>query len=431
MKIVILDGALENTPKTWNKYLRDLTKVLDKKGHEVNHFILYDHDIHHCVGCFKCWVQTPGMCVFDDDSREINRAIINSDFVLFASPLVMGFPASVLKKKMDRMIPLVHPYSEIVQGETHHIHRYEKYPLFGLLLQPECTDTEENISIVNQIFARTALNIKSRLAFAVTTEETAQKTAARIDTLENEYYEFSREFPKLDTEKVGKLRKLTVFNGSPRGKRGNTPALLKHLMDGFTSIGGNTAEIYHLQQIKKKAEFASQFQNAECVLIGFPLYTDGMPGIVKEFIEALQPFTQRESNPPIAFMVQSGFSEALHSRYVEQYLMTLADRLNSPYLGTLVRGGCEGVRLQPEKMNRKIFAALHALGRQLGEQGGLERESVKAFCSFERISAVLVPLVKLVGKLPFMSMYWDMQLKKNNAFKDRFARPYEETAAGK
>ena len=227
------------------------------------------------------------------------------------------------------------------------------------------------------------------------------------------------------------MRKLTVFNGSPRGKRGNTPTMLKHLMSGFTSIDGNTAEIYHLHQTKMKAEFASHFQNTECVLIGFPLYTDGMPGIVKEFIEALQPLTQRESNPPIAFMVQSGFSEALHSRYVEQYLKTLADRLNSPYLGTLVRGGCEGVRLQPAKMNHKIFAALHALGQQLGEQGGFERQSVKEFCSFERISPVLVPLMKLVGKLPFKNMYWDMQLKKNTVFKDRFAKPYEETAAEK
>ena len=234
----------------------------------------------------------------------------------------------------------------------------------------------------------------------------------------------------MDSVRVGRLCKLTVFNGSPRGKKGNTPALLKHLMHGFTSAGGNTAEIVHLHKVNEKETFAKKFKEAECVLIGFPLYTDGMPGIVKEFIEALQPFTRRESNPPIAFMVQSGFSEALHSRYVEQYLMTLADRLNSPYLGTLVRGGCEGVRLQPEKMNRKIFAALHALGQQLGEQGGFERQSAKEFCSLERISPVLVPLVKLVGKLPFMSMYWDMQLKKNDAFEDRFAKPYEGTAAG-
>ena len=430
MKIVILDGALESTPKKWKAYLSDLVLTLRKNNHEISHLIIKDKDIHHCAGCFKCWVQTPGMCVFDDDSREVNRVVIYSDFVLFASPLVMGFPTSVLKKKMDRMIPLVHPYIDIIEGEMHHLPRYDRYPLFGLLLHPESADTEENISVVSQIFARTALNIKSRLAFAVTTEESVQKTVARIENLENERYDFNRVFPELECARVGTLRKLTVLNGSPRGKRGNTPTLLKHLMGGFTSIGGNTAEIYHLQQIKKKAEFASYFQNAECMLIGFPLYTDGMPGIVKEFIEALQPFTRREGNPPIAFMVQSGFSEALHSRSVEQYLMTLADRLNSPYLGTLVRGGCEGVRLQPEKMNRKIFAALHALGQQLAEQGGFERESVEAFCSFERISPVLVPLVKLVGKLPFMSMYWDMQLKKNNAFKDRFARPYKESAAG-
>ena len=429
MKIVILDGALENTPENWIAYLNDLVSTLRKNNHQVNHFILKNHDLHHCTGCFKCWVQTPGMCVFDDDSREINCAIINSDFVLFASPLVMGFPSSMLKKKMDRMIPLVHPYSEIVQGETHHLPRYDRYPLFGLLLQPENADTEENISIVSQIFARTALNIKSRLAFAVTTEEPAQKTAARVENLENERYDFNRDFPEQEFTRVGTLRKLTVFNGSPRGKRGNSPIILNHLMRGFTSIGGNTAEIYHLKQTKKKAEFASKFKEAECVLIGFPLYTDGMPGIVKEFIEALQPLTRGESNPPIAFMVQSGFSEALHSRYVEQYLMALAERLNSPYLGTLVRGGCEGVRLQPEKMNRKMFATLHALGQQLGEQGGFERQSVKEFCSFERISTVLVPLVKLVGKLPFMGMYWDMQLKKNNAFEDCFARPYEETSA--
>ena len=430
MKIVILDGALENTPKNWEAYLSGLIATLKRNNHQVNHFLLKDNDIHHCEGCFKCWVQTPGKCEFDDDSRVINRAISNSDFVLFASPLVMGFPTSILKKKMDRMIPLVHPYSEIVQGEMHHIHRYEKYPLFGLLLQPESADTEENISIVSQIFARTALNIKSRLTFSVTTEEPTQKTAALIENLENERYEFSREFPELKTEKVGRMRKLTVFNGSPRGKKGNTPVLLKHLMGGFTSVGGNTAEIFHLHQINDKETFAERFKDAQCVLIGFPLYTDGMPGIVKEFIEALQPFTRRESNPPIAFMVQSGFSEALHSRYVEQYLMELADRLHSPYLGTLVRGGCEGVRLQPEKMNRKMFAALHSLGQQLGEQGGFERQSVKEFCSFERISPMLVPLVKLAGKLPFTKMYWDIQLKKNDAFEDRFARPYEKTATG-
>ena len=44
----------------------------------------------------------------------------------------------------------------------------------------------------------------------------------------------------------------------------------------------------------------------------------------------------REGNPPVGFVVQSGFPEGLHSRYVERYLEKLAARLGSPYLGTIV-----------------------------------------------------------------------------------------------
>jgi multimeric flavodoxin WrbA len=44
-----------------------------------------------------------------DEIQEISRTTINSDVVLFASPLVMGFVTALRKKNMDRMIPLVHP----------------------------------------------------------------------------------------------------------------------------------------------------------------------------------------------------------------------------------------------------------------------------------------------------------------------------------
>ena len=47
------------------------------------------------------------------------------------------------------------------------------------------------------------------------------------------------------------------------------------------------------------------FEKAECVLLGFPLYTDAMPGIVKAFIDRLEPFIGRKHNPPIGFLVQS------------------------------------------------------------------------------------------------------------------------------
>ena len=78
------------------------------------------------------------------------------------------------------------------------------------------------------------------------------------------------------------------------------------------------------------------------------------------------------NNPPIGFLVQSGFPEGAHSRFVERYLEKLAARLGSPYLGTIVRGGGEGTRLMPDKMNRKLFDALQALGRGFAVQGRLD-----------------------------------------------------------
>jgi hypothetical protein len=61
------------------------------------------------------------------------------------------------------------------------------------------------------------------------------------------------------------------------------------------------------------------FTEAETVLIAHPLYTDAMPVIVKDFIEQLKPFVGRESNPTLGFILQSGFVEAAHSRYVVRY----------------------------------------------------------------------------------------------------------------
>jgi hypothetical protein len=148
--------------------------------------------------------------------------------------------------------------------------------------------------------------------------------------------------------------------------------------------------------------------------------------IVKEFLEELQPLTKRKKNPPLAFLVQSGFPEGLHSRYVEGYLMAVADRLNSPYLGTLVRGGCEGVRMQPEKMNRAMFAVLNDLGRQLAEEGGFEQESIDAFNKRERTLPLTMPRMKWLENRPFAKMYWDIQLIMNKVYKKRFARPYAE-----
>jgi len=129
------------------------------------------------------------------------------------------------------------------------------------------------------------------------------------------------------------------------------------------TAGGNTYELVYLNRVRDRDKFVNLFQEAEYVLLALPLYTDCMPGIVKAFIESLESLCGREGNPDIGFMVQGGFPEAIHSRYVEKYLEKRASRLGCRYVGTIIKGGCEGIRTRPAKRTRKLFESFCQLGQ--------------------------------------------------------------------
>jgi hypothetical protein len=219
---------------------------------------------------------------------------------------------------------------------------------------------------------------------------------------------------------------LTVYNGSPRGKASNTEILLGKVVEGIQSITEANVTWLNLSNPRERAIAHESFPTADLVLFGFPLYTDAMPGLAKEFIESLAPYCAREANPRMAFLVQSGFPEACQSRPVERYLEKLASRLNAPYAGTIVKGGCEGVRMMPEQMNRKLFTGLLECGAELAQTDSLDPEKLHKLAKPERYSKAIAPLFKLVLKLPMMQSYWNNQLKENGAFEKSFARPFDE-----
>jgi len=421
MKISILNGAPEQG--NLDTYLDKLTNELKKSGHDVTTLVVREMKLHPCTGCFKCWVQTPGHCILKDDSDQLDRTIINSDFVLWASPLVMGFPSAIFKIAMDKHLPLIHPYMEMVQGEIHHIARYPHYPRIGMLLEKEPDSDEEDLRIVSDIFARTALNFKSQLEFAECISIPVEDLASMINE-EQAGTSLLQPTPAPSAfDSIQPPASLTIFNGSPRGANGsNTLLMLEELRKGF----GKPTQVYHLQRLKDTEAQVRAFAEAECVWLGFPLYTDGMPGIVKHFIEALQPLVARGKNPPIGFLVQSGFIESVHSRYVEGYLEKLAERLGSPYLGTIVKGGAEGLHVMPPQANRKLFARLQALGAGLAQEGHLDEKILRQIASPEHIPAALVPLVSLGLRFSAAGFYFNSMMKKNGVFERRFEQPFLE-----
>ena len=422
MNITIVNG--NPVLSAFDSYLTQLQTTLENDHHIVTRVDLRKIDFSYCIGCFGCWVKTPGICSSRDESCFIRRAVIQSDFTLWAAPLRMGFPSAELKKALDKTIPLIHPYMVVDRGEAHHRKRYDDYPRLGLLVEPEIDTDARDLEIVADIFSRIALNFKSQLEFSLTSATPAKELAEHIVSGTSSYPQIKKGLRPIVGETIAPPRHLMIFNGSPRGNKGNTPILLKQFGEGFVSEPGHTYDMLNLNRLHDHNAFLQAFSEAECIWLGFPLYTDAMPGMVKLFIESLETLRERDYNPPIGFLVQSGFPEALHSRYIERYLEKLAARLKSPYLGTIVKGGGEGVRMMPDERNADLFTALQGLGRGIAEEGHLDPDLLVKVAGVERYSPLLSPVFKIFLRTSASSWYWDSQLKQNGVYEESFAQPY-------
>jgi multimeric flavodoxin WrbA len=164
MKITILNGENKNDAGGFTDYITEISTLL-KASHEVVDFTLNEMSLNYCTGCWTCWWKTPGLCVIKDDAEQIFRSVINSDLVIFASPLHAGFTSSTLKKITDRLIVLIHPYVQIRNDENHHQKRYVKYPDIGLILDLEKDTDETDIRIIGDIYDRFAINFHSEKKF--------------------------------------------------------------------------------------------------------------------------------------------------------------------------------------------------------------------------------------------------------------------------
>ena len=220
--------------------------------------------------------------------------------------------------------------------------------------------------------------------------------------------------------------KLTVYNGSPRGEKSSSTALLEHFLAGFLETAGNSYEVFHLNRVNRQDEFVKAFGEAEAIILIAPVYTDSMPAVVKTFIESLSAYTEKEENPPLGFILHSGFPEAVHSRYAERYFEKLARRLNSPCTGTIVRGGSEGIREMPNFLTKKVFGTFHELGRIYGETGKFDPPLVHSLAKRDRFSFPMRLLVRVMKPLGLTNAGWNTKLKANKMLSHSRDRPYAD-----
>lgn len=218
---------------------------------------------------------------------------------------------------------------------------------------------------------------------------------------------------------------LTVINGSPRGKGSNTKILLSYFLHGFIQKEPNDFTLYYLNRIKDAGDQRTLFRDAEAILLAFPLYTDFMPAMVKEFIENLaEEKGAQNKGKKILFLVQSGFPEALHSYALRDYLIKFSERMGCDYLGTIIRGRVEGMQTEPLWYSRGFLNKLKKLGYLLAENGSLDKKLLKELAKPEKLSRSWFFMLKALTRLNLIDFYWNKMLRENKAMHKKHDRPY-------
>jgi len=213
---------------------------------------------------------------------------------------------------------------------------------------------------------------------------------------------------------------LLVLNGSPRGPKSNTRFVTDEFLRGFAATPSNQAETLDIARPSDREKALADFWQSETVLLGFPLYADAMPGMVKEFLEQVATLPRPQRRPTLVFLVQSGFPEASHTAPVARYLERLAGRLGCTCAGVLRRGGMEGVRSEPAWMVRGVLRRFRRLGEDFGRTGRLDAQALRELAGRERHSRLALRLVCWWSRV----MFWDRELKANQAYDKRLAAPY-------
>ncbi|MBC8059727.1 MAG: NAD(P)H-dependent oxidoreductase, partial [Clostridiaceae bacterium] len=162
-------------------------------------------------------------------------------------------------------------------------------------------------------------------------------------------------------------------------------------------------------------------KSADYVLVIFPLYTDSMPGITKDFFEYMERNKGVLSGKPISFIIHSGFPEACQSRNVMKYTEYFSKLLGMKYMGSIIMGGSEALSAAPESMFRKKIEAFKSIGRSIYEYKEFEAADKIIISKPETLPSIQIFVLK---HLNVSNLFWNSTLKKNNAFKKRFDKPY-------
>jgi multimeric flavodoxin WrbA len=80
-------------------------------------------EVRACIGCFGCWVKTPGRCVIKDRGAQFTELLRTHDELIIVSRLVFGGYSPLVKAVLDRSIGYLLPFFRTESGDSVHLKR--------------------------------------------------------------------------------------------------------------------------------------------------------------------------------------------------------------------------------------------------------------------------------------------------------------------
>ena len=184
--------------------------------------------------------------------------------------------------------------------------------------------------------------------------------------------------------------KITVFNGSPRGKKGTTNVIVEEFLEGAAAAGAEIENIFLVEkQIKHclgcvacwvktpgkcvqnddMAELTEKFMGSDISILATPIHIDNLSGILKNFIDRLFPtrmpyfevhsdgetrhLNRYEQQPKIMMISSCGYPEQSQFQVIRLWLKRFSRNFDMEIVGEIYRSWgwllkAEDVQLEPK-----------------------------------------------------------------------------------
>ena len=338
-----------------------LLAELERRGATVRLIRLQEEPLAHCIGCFGCWVETPGLCRSRDRSDELLETMLGCDTVVLLTPVTSGGYSSTLKRFVDHWIQTALPFFVQRHGETHHPLRYSAFPrivAIGVARNPDPSETR----LFQTLVPRNALNFMapSWSAGIVSLADPAEEIRRFLETsLPDGESPVPLPASSARPWRTGTPGRVLLLVGSPKTRSASTSGVLGGHLLGDLQARGWTADTLVLKPaIQGSAGQERLFRavdEADLVLLAFPLYIDALPYLTTLALELLA--CRPMSGKGLAVLVNSGFPEARQNHLAAAMCARFAAGAGMAWAGSLAMGAGEALS------SGEPLAPRHGVGR--------------------------------------------------------------------